>query len=290
MQIIEPRNVKLTTRTEIDVRRNLPHSRLRRIGAWVFLDHFGPTPQVEGMQVAAHPHTGLQTVTWPFSGRVDHRDSIGSAQILEPGQLNLMTAGRGIAHSEKSLAGADSLHAAQLWLALPQSAREMEPTFEHHETLPVKEFHDGSSMTVFIGEHFGAKSPATIYSELVGAEIRVAENLKLKLNENWEHGFLVISGDIEIDSTPVPVNSLAYLDAGATSVSLKGSGTVLMVGGAKFEEEVFMWWNFIARSHEEVVQMREEWNARSDRFGDVIDDLGGWIPAPELPNVTLKAR
>ncbi|MEY4312849.1 MAG: hypothetical protein RLZZ319_358, partial [Actinomycetota bacterium] len=148
--IVEPRSVKLTTRTEIEVRRNLPHAHLRRIGAWVFLDHFGPTPQVEGMTVAAHPHTGLQTVTWLFEGRVDHRDSLGTEQVVTPGSLNLMTAGRAVAHSEKSLAGADSLHAVQLWLALPDSVRHMHPTFEHVDEIPVADF--GAVLAhVFIG-------------------------------------------------------------------------------------------------------------------------------------------
>jgi len=293
MLIVEPRVVKLTTRTEIDVRRNLPHARLRRIGAWVFLDHFGPTVQVEGMKVASHPHTGLQTVTWPFAGRMDHRDSIGSAQILEPGEVNLMTAGRGIAHSEVSLANAQTLHAAQLWIALPNEVRNMAPEFEHHGGLPIKQIGD-ASMTVFLGEHLGTVSPAKVYSPLVGAEIRIPAGslVHLPLDATWEHGILVVSGGVTIDGQPVAVNELAYFETGAGSVEIKtdSDALLLLVGGRRFEEELFLWWNFVARSHAEVVEMREQWNAQDERFGKVVDNLGGWIPAPELPGVKLKAR
>ena len=293
MLIVEPRVVKLTTRTEIDVRRNLPHARLRRIGAWVFLDHFGPTAQVEGMKVASHPHTGLQTVTWPFAGRMDHRDSIGSAQILEPGEVNLMTAGRGIAHSEVSLPNSESLHAAQLWIALPSEVRNMQPAFEHHGDLPIKQIGE-ATMTVFLGEHLGTKSPATVYSPLVGAELRVpaGERLELPVDAGWEHGILVVSGDVTIDEQSVAVNELAFFEAGSNRISIEANSDalLLLVGGKKFEEELFLWWNFVARSHAEVVEMREQWNAQTERFGKVTDVLGGWIPAPELPGVKLKAR
>jgi redox-sensitive bicupin YhaK (pirin superfamily) len=293
MLIVEPRVVKLTTRTEIDVRRNLPHARLRRIGAWVFLDHFGPTAQVEGMKVDSHPHTGLQTVTWPFAGRMDHRDSIGSAQILEPGEVNLMTAGRGIAHSEVSLPNSESLHAAQLWIALPSEVRNMQPAFEHHGDLPIKQI-GGATMTVFLGEHLGTKSPATVYSPLVGAKIRVpaGERLELPVDAGWEHGILVVSGDVAIDEQSVDVNELAFFEAGPNRIAIEAhsDALLLLVGGKKFEEELFLWWNFVARSHAEVVEMREQWNAQTERFGKVTDNLGGWIPAPELPGVKLKAR
>ncbi|MDE2592472.1 MAG: pirin family protein, partial [Actinomycetales bacterium] len=170
--IVEPREVKLSTRTETIVRRLLPHAKLRRIGAWVFLDHFGPTPQVHGMQVQRHPHTALQTVTWLFEGRVTHRDSVGSVQVIEPGQLNLMTAGRGVAHSEQSVPGATSQHAVQLWLALPDAVKDVAPMFEHHARLPQLQL-DALTATVFIGALAGIESPARVFSPLVGAELVV---------------------------------------------------------------------------------------------------------------------
>ena len=158
-KVIDPRLVKISTRTEVDIKRSLPHAALKRIGAWVFLDHFGPTVQVDGMVVAAHPHSGLQTVTWPFAGVVDHRDSVGSSQVIRAGQLNLMTAGRGVAHSEKSQPVGDQLHAVQLWIALPDLERNRDASFEHFGDLPVLEL---GSLTarIFIGELNGAGNTA----------------------------------------------------------------------------------------------------------------------------------
>lgn len=295
LTIIAPRAVKLSTRTEIEVRRNLPHARLRRVGAWVFLDHFGPTPLVDGMQVAAHPHTGLQTVTWPFAGSIEHCDSIGSRQVLQPGELNLMTAGHGVAHSERSLPGTSSLHAVQLWLALPGEVRDIAPDFEHHATLPVVKFEDSDArLTLLIGEFGGQRSPARVYSPLVGAQLDLPAGAEvcLPLQPGWEHALLAIEGEVRVDGQEVAVNSLAHVGEGAESVTVTAAeaSTLIFIGGEPMREELFMWWNFIARSHQEVVTMREQWNAREARFGEVADELGGWIPAPDLPNVTLKPR
>ena len=288
MQIIEPRLVKLSTRTEVEVRRNIPHAKLNRVGAWVFLDHFGPTPQVEGMQVAAHPHTGLQTVTWLFEGAVDHRDTIGSAQTIHPGQLNLMTSGTGIAHSEKSVAGPASLHAVQLWLALPDAVRGVAPDFQHVPEAP-KILMDALHAKVFIGELAGIESAAKVYSPLVGAELRLTGTSTLPLNTGWEHAILVVAGTLEINGEQVAADQLAHIPAGVRNARLAGQDFLgILIGGAPFDEKIVMWWNFIGRSNEDIVEMRESWNAR--RYATVSDDLGGWIPAPELPTVTLKAR
>ncbi|MFM1785002.1 MAG: hypothetical protein RLZZ108_26 [Actinomycetota bacterium] len=287
--IIDPRVVKLTTRTEVDIKRNLPHAHLRRIGAWVFLDHFGPTAQVDGMVVAAHPHTGLQTVTWPFAGLVDHRDSIGSKQLIAPGQLNLMTAGSGIAHSEVSQVGPESLHAVQLWVALPDSVRNMEPIFEHVAEPPTFT-QPGLTGTVFIGSLGGVESPARVYSPLVGAELQVFGETELTVNPTWEHGVLIVEGGAEINGEPVTKDQLLFIPAGATQLSLEGEFRAVLIGGEPFDEPIVMWWNFIGRTAEDIVEQRRAWNAREPRFGEVIDDIGGWIPAPELPNVTLRPR
>ncbi len=288
MQIIDPRLVKLSTRTEVEVRRSIPHAKLNRVGAWVFLDHFGPTPQVEGMQVAAHPHTGLQTVTWLFEGAVDHRDTIGSSQTIYPGQLNLMTSGSGIAHSEKSVAGPASLHAVQLWLALPNAVRGIAPDFQHVPDAP-KILMDALHAKVFIGELAGIKSAAKVYSPLVGAELRLTGTSTVPLNTGWEHAILVVAGALSINGTQVAVGQLAHLPTGVRNVQVEGQNFLgILIGGAPFDEKIVMWWNFIGRSNEEIVEMRENWNAGT--YPKVEDDLGGWIPAPELPNVTLKAR
>lgn len=288
--IIDPRVVKLSTRTEVDIKRSIPHAHLRRIGAWVFLDHFGPTKQVDGMVVAAHPHTGLQTVTWPFAGRIDHRDSIGSEQLIEPGQLNLMTAGRGIAHSEQSLVGPSELHAVQLWLALPEADRHMAPMFQHVAE-PPKVSVGSLELTVFIGEFAGVKSPAVTYSPLVGAEARLDGTQVVPLNPGWEYGVLVVSGALKVNGETVLPDQLYFSPAGANELTLEGeSFHGVLIGGEPFTEEIVMWWNFIGRTGEEIERMREEWNARGELYGGVHDNIGGWIPAPELPNATLRAR
>lgn len=286
--IVSPRIVKLTTRTEVDIKRSIPQPALRRIGSWVFIDHFGPTKQVTGMVVANHPHTGLQTVTWPFTGMVEHRDSIGSVQVLEPGQLNLMTAGRGISHSELSLNRSDSLHAAQLWLALPESVRHTEPSFEHHADLPVLNL-GSSSATVFIGSLASAKSPASVYSPLVGAELRISGELDLPLEPAFEHGILLVSGNLKVNGNELAVDELAYLEVGEAA-HLQGEGVALLLGGEPFTEHIVMWWNFIGRSHSEIVAWREAWNRQGQDWPSFEDKIGGWIPAPELPNVTLQSR
>ena len=286
--IVSPRVVKLTTRTEVDIKRSFPQPALRRIGAWVFLDHFGPTPQVEGMVVAQHPHTGLQTVTWPFAGHVEHRDSVGSIQVLNPGELNLMTAGKGISHSELSLPGSASLHAAQLWLALPDSARGIDPFFEHHDDLPVIDL-GNCRATVFIGSLQEATSPAKVFTPLVGAEIQVSGSTNLPLTPEFEHGILAVSGDLKVNGVSVAVDDLIYLEPGE-SASIDGEGVALLIGGEPFKEHIVMWWNFIARSHAEIVRMREAWNLQGSDWQPFEDRIGGWIPAPELPNVELRPR
>ena len=286
--IVAPRIVKLTTRTEVDIKRSIPQPALRRIGAWVFIDHFGPTKQVDGMVVANHPHTGLQTVTWPLAGRVEHRDSVGSVHVLEPGQLNLMTAGSGISHSEISLVGTDSLHAAQLWLALPEAERNREPSFEHHGILPALDLGE-SKATVFIGSLGEVVSPATVYSRLVGAELQVSGRVSLPLNASFEHGILLLAGSLSVNGQEIAVDELAYLPVGEAA-EIEGQGIALLLGGEPFKEHIVMWWNFIGRSHKEIVAWRESWNAQGDEWPKFEDKVGGWIPAPELPNVTLQSR
>jgi redox-sensitive bicupin YhaK (pirin superfamily) len=286
--IVAPRLVKLTTRTEVDIKRSFPQPALRRIGAWVFLDHFGPTKQVEGMVVARHPHTGLQTVTWPFAGLMEHRDSVGSVQLLRPSELNLMTAGSGISHSELSQVGPELLHAAQLWLALPAEARNIDPFFEHHAELPVLAF-GSSTAKVFIGSLGSADSPAKVFTPLVGAELQVSGEFELPLNPSYEHGILVVSGDVTVNGSQVAVDELIYLPVGEAA-TVSGNGVALLLGGEPFKEHIVMWWNFIGRSHSEIVAWRDAWNEQAAEWVDFEDEVGGWIPAPALPNVTLQPR
>ena len=286
---LEPRKVKLTNRTGVEVSRSLPHRELRTIGAWCFVDYFGPTAEQDAMSVAAHPHTGLQTASWLFAGEVEHRDSLDSIQVIRPGELNLMTAGRGIAHSELSINGADTFHGVQLWIALPDKERNQDPHFEHHNDLPNAQI-GTNQVKVFVGELFGVKSPAAIYSELVGAQIELAELLTLPVDPEFEYGVLVVSGEIEVEHTKVPIGSLRYLPVGNSELQLTGKGRLVLLGGRPFTEKLVMWWNFIGRSHEEIVQMRNQWITRENGFRTFVDQIGGFIPAPELPNLRLTAR
>ena len=302
---LAPRLVKLTPRTGIDVRRTLPHRDVRMIGAWCFVDHYGPLSDAEvneaGMSIAAHPHTGLQNVTWLLEGKVEHRDSIGSVQEINPGELNLMTAGRGIAHSEMSLVDSHSssvMHGVQLWIALPDAAHQIAPTFEHHGDLPRFNF-QGADIRLLIGELEGHQSHATAYSPLIGAEISLSAGLIIDLpaRPDFEYGLLILEGDdASVNCEAVPRGSLRYLATGGSSISMASArgARVLLIGGEPFPEEILMWWNFIGRSLEEIISMREKWQssllAGSESYPAFTDSLGARIPAPEMPNIRLEPR
>lgn len=291
--ILGSRTVKLTTRTGIDIHRTLPNRYVRTIGAWCFVDHFGPTTQEDAMSVAAHPHVGLQTVSWLFAGEVEHRDSLGSVQLIQPGQLNLMTAGHGVAHSELSIPESTYMHGVQLWTVLPDSERNIAPLFDHYQELPSFSHH-GLKINLFVGELLGYRSPARIFTELVGAEIDITPGTttEFELRNDFEYGVLLAQGEVAIDSESVPLDSLYYSAAGSTKIELSSNAgaKVVLLGGTAFPEEILMWWNFIGRTHEEIEQMRADWNGHSERFPDFPDRIHGRIPAPEMPNLRLQAR
>ena len=289
---LEPREVKLTTRTNTVVRRTLPHKELKMIGAWCFIDHYGPTKTVDAMSVAAHPHTGLQTVSWLFSGEIEHHDSVGSSQLIHPGQLNLMTSGFGIAHSELSLDVGQELHGVQLWVALPASQKDIAPHFEHHNDLPKFEY-EGLQITLMMGEMNGHKSSAITYSPLIGAEITGhANKVSIPLNPQFEYGILVDRGTLLINGNLVKSANLHYLPAGSENLLIESNEyfRAMLIGGAPFDEEIIMWWNFIGRTHEEIVKMREDWESKSPRFASFEDRIGDRIPAPNMPSLKLKPR
>ena len=291
--IIAPRTVKLTTRTGIDIQRTLPHRYIRTIGAWCFIDHFGPTEQENAMSVAAHPHVGLQTVGWLFAGEVEHRDSLGSIQIIHPGELNLMTAGHGIAHSELSSTTAGLMHGVQLWTVLPENARDGAAYFDHYNDLPVfkKEQLD---IRLFVGELLGHTSPARTFSEMVGAEIDVPAGTmaQLPIDESYEYGLLVVAGDLRVNDEQVPLEYLYYQPLGSEEFTIESTGgaKVVLLGGVPFGEEIVMWWNFIGRTHEEIEEMRFDWESHSNRFPTFEDQVHGRIPAPAMPNLRLTPR
>ena len=293
--VIEARKAAIGDGTE--VRRLLPQRTLRTIGAWCFLDHYGPdeVSRGSGMQVPPHPHIGLQTVSWLFQGLVLHRDSLGSRQLIRPGELNLMTAGRGIAHSEESAAGLPPvLHGLQLWIALPEAERHAEPRFAHHAGLPVVR-EGGASVTVVVGEHRGARSPAEVFSPLAGFEVAVpgGDDFVLPVREEFEYGVVAVDGSAVVAGALIAPGLLAYLPAGLSGIRLSpASGRRLarffVVGGVPFGERLLMWWNFVARSGEEIARAREEWAA--GRFGEVHGYPGDPLAAPTMPDVPLRPR
>jgi redox-sensitive bicupin YhaK (pirin superfamily) len=288
------------------VRRTLPHRDLPTVGAWCFADDYGPTDVrgTAGMRVPPHPHTGLQTVTWLLEGEVRHQDSLGSDQPVRPGELSLMTAGRGIAHAETSPAGhPPTLRGVQLWVALPEQSRNGPPGFEHHASLPrLRE--DGLDATVVVGELAGERSAATTYTPLLGADVRLAPgaDVVLPLDPDFEHGVLALGEGVAVDGEPVADATLVYLGCGRRELRLAAGaaaptqGTrLLLLGGAPFEEPLLMWWNFVGREHDEVAGFRDEWEAArhgadGTRFAPVQGYDGPALAAPPMPNVRLRPR
>ncbi|OLB64904.1 MAG: pirin [Actinobacteria bacterium 13_2_20CM_2_72_6] len=273
------------------VRRLLPQRTLRTVGAWCFVDEFGPDEVAHrpGMRIPPHPHTGLQTVSWLIAGEILHRDSLGSLQTIVPGQLNVMTSGRGIAHAEESPAVHPPLmHGLQLWVALPEDARHGEPRFEHHPAVPVVDV-DGATVTVVVGGVAGVRSPAVVHSPLVGADIALHGSARLPLEPGFEHAVLVTSGRAEVAGAALDKGALLYLGLGRTDLVLSGDARLFLLGGVPFEEPLVMWWNFVGRTHEEIAAAREDWMA-GRRFGTVSGFDGDPLPAPAMPTTRLKSR
>jgi hypothetical protein len=258
------------------------------IGAWCFLDHAGPATfkSGQGMKVGPHPHTGLQTFTWMIEGEVLHRDSLGYEQVIRPGQVNLMTAGHGIAHAEESLPGATVLHAAQLWIALPSSQSQRPPAFEHYPVLPVWE-EQGCRFTLLAGKWGQTLAPTRLFSELVALELLATNDttVTVPLNPAFEYGLLPLQGEIKLEGEPFTADELAYLgkDLGEMTLRLEEGSRVLLLGGAPFEEELVMWWNFVGHSRAEVIQAQRDWEAGALRFGTVRGYDGPALSAPPLP-------
>jgi hypothetical protein len=268
----------------LTVHRALPRRERRTIGAWCFLDHFGPVDA--GMEIGPHPHIGLQTVTWLLEGDVVHHDSLGSEQRIRPGQLNLMTAGAGVAHAEETPAThSGRAHGVQLWVALPEATRHGPAAFEHHAALPRTGI-GAAVATVILGALAGERSPARTDTRLVGAELAMAPGeADLPLDPAFEHGLVVLDGEVSLDGIAVVPGRIAHLHPGRERLRLSAHerAVALLIGGEPFAETPLMWWNFVARTREEVVAATAEWNAGSERFGrPVVSELAR-IPAPPTP-------
>jgi redox-sensitive bicupin YhaK (pirin superfamily) len=248
------------------------------------------------MQVPPHPHTGLQTVSWLFSGEVEHRDSARVHAMVRPGELNLMTAGAGICHSEVSTTGTTILHGVQLWVALPDADRETTRNWDHYVPQPVSL--DGARLRVFLGELADARSPVHTFTPLLGAQLDLDEvaDVELAVNPKFEHGVLLDQGDVEVAGLRLTVGDLACQGAGPATLSVRNIGAagarVLVLGGTPFTDELVMWWNFVGRSHDDIVMYRRLWESHDDRFGAVDGYLGspGRLPAPPLPATRLRPR
>jgi hypothetical protein len=261
----------------LPVHRALPRRGRRTVGAWCFLDHFGPidvTPR-QTMAVGPHPHIGLHTVTWLLSGQVLHSDSLGNEQLIRPGQLNLMTAGSGIAHAEDARGQpGGNMDGVQLWVAQPDTTRHDPPSFAHHEDLPVIDLRTGTA-TVLVGEFAGARSSASVDSPLVGVDIAASGPLELAIDASFEYAIAVLGGNLRVAGAEARLDQFVYIGTGYESLALDltDGSRVLLLGGQPFPEEILMWWNFVARTQAEVERACADWVAHSDRFGTVRSTL-----------------
>lgn len=299
VEVIAAREVPLGGPRAMLVRRTLPTRDRSMIGAWCFADHYGPNDVTtsQGMRVLPHPHTGLQTVSWLFEGEIEHTDSAGVHAMVLPGELNLMSAGYGISHSEVSTTATRILHGVQLWVALPDADRNGDKGFQFHAPAATPLPAGGGTARVFIGELAGSSSPVTTATPLLGAELIIDPHaeIALAIDPNFEHGVLLDTSALVVEGAELTRADLAYTGPGRRSITLRNPADTparaILLGGEPFDEDLIMWWNFVGRTHEEIEEYREQWVAHSDRFGTVA----GWtaaerIPAPPLPNSRLKPR
>ncbi|GAA4342690.1 pirin family protein [Pigmentiphaga soli] len=273
---------------EVAVDRVLPVRHRRTIGAWCFLDHAGPArfEPGRGMHVGAHPHIGLQTFTWMIEGEVLHRDSLGNVQPIRPGEVNLMTAGNGISHTEDSQPDQRVLHAAQLWIALPPGHDTIAPAFDHYPELP--RWRDGGvDFTLLAGSLAGRKAPCRVYSPLVGVDLSCggAARPSIPLDPAFEHGLLVLEGGATVEGGHFDANELAYLPPGrhALEPALAAGSRALLIGGVPIDHPIVIWWNFVATDKTRITQAQRDWEAGHARFGTVAGREDSRLAAPPLP-------
>ncbi|WP_111497844.1 MULTISPECIES: pirin family protein [Marinobacter] len=273
----------------IPVARSVPTRERRMIGAWCFLDHIGPVtlqPGEAGMRVGPHPHIGLQTFTWMIEGEILHRDSLGSRQVIRPGEVNLMTAGRGIAHTEESVEASGALHAVQLWIALPYADRETDPRFDHYPYLPRWE-EQGADMTLLAGHFRDHNAPTLLFAPLLGMDIHhpAGGAFHLPLRPDYEYGLLPLEGDFRVDGETFGADQLAYLGTGRNRIDIEApaGGRAIFLGGEPVEDEILMWWNFVGYSKEEIARAQLKWETGSERFGEVPGYNGEKLMPPPIP-------
>ncbi|WP_078288784.1 pirin family protein [Mycobacterium sp. D16R24] len=298
VETLTPREVPLGGPRAMTVLRTLPQARRSLIGAWCFADHYGPEDitQSRRMDVAPHPHTGLQTVSWLFTGEIEHRDSQGVHAMVRPGELNLMTGGHGICHSEVSTAQTTTLHGVQLWVALPDKSRDAARDFQHYAPEAVAV--GGVSLRVFLGSLAGQASPVRTATPLLGAELLLEPRsmVRFDVDPGFEHGLLVDTETVELSGTRLSRGELGYVGTGVDQLTVLNPtdavARAILLGGKPFGEQIVMWWNFVGRDHDEIAQFREAWQAESERFGHVEGYQGAVarLPAPPLPTVRMVPR
>ncbi|NSL54971.1 pirin family protein [Uliginosibacterium aquaticum] len=272
----------------LSIRRALPTREQRMVGAWCFLDHIGPVHfgKEEGLHVGAHPHTALQTFTWMMEGEILHRDSLGSEQIIRPGQVNLMTAGRGISHTEDSVPDASTLHAAQLWIALPPEQIDIAPAFEHYPDLPGW-LEQGLGLTLLVGDFCGRSAPVRVHSPLLGVDIRSEGHAHavLPLRSDFEYALLPLEGALRLAGQSFSASEFVYMGKGLNQLELEmaAGSRALLLGGEPLQTPITMWWNFVGYSKPYIAQAQADWEARAARFGEVEGGQGRRIAPPKIP-------
>ena len=298
VDIFPPKDVALGGADSLRVRRTLPNMSRSFVGAWCFVDHYGPE---EGacMDVPPHPHTSLQTVSWLFSGEIEHRDSGGVHAMVRPGEVNLMTSGHGIAHSEVSTQDRSALHGVQLWVVLPEKSADLTREFQHFVP-DVDAPAPGVRARTFIGRLGDTGSAIHTETRLLGSEIVLdpGATWETAVEPGFEHGILVDTGHVDFDGVRLDNAVLGVRDPGLGHLRLHNPtdapARLMLLGGEPFHEGIVMWWNFIGRSHEDILRLRQEWNdAPEDRFGRVAGYRGATtrLKAPALPaDLRLKRR
>jgi redox-sensitive bicupin YhaK (pirin superfamily) len=271
-----------------EVRRAVPSAECRMVGPFVFVDQFGPARLAlgEGMDVRPHPHINLATVTWLFEGAIDHRDSLGTFSTIHPGTVNLMTAGSGIVHSERSpaaeRAGGPKLYGMQTWLALPEGREEIAPAFEAVSDLPVIDG-SGAQARIVMGSLWGQRAATTCYAETIYAEILLAAGGAIPIEaEADERAVMLVGGEASLDGEPLKPYDLVVLRPGdAMTLRSDRGGRAMLLGGEAFTSRRYVWWNFVSSNRERIEQAKADW--REGRFGKVPGDEDEFIPLPEVP-------
>lgn len=289
---IEVKEGRSTRIGELGIMRVLPTKQRRTIGPWCFVDLMSPedVDKPPPLEIGPHPHIGLATVTWLFGGSVLHSDSLGTEQPIKPGELNLMTAGHGIAHAEQGIvteapAETAGVMGVQMWLAQPDASRNGNSMFQHVESLPEVDLESGTAR-LLIGDYDGDSSPARFDHPVIGLDVTLRQKTWVVTDPTFEYGLVPIDRPVKVEDAIVEPGALAVIPTGYQTLSLEtrgGHGRVMLLGGTPLGEEVKMWWNFVARTNEEITEAWRDWRAHNtDRFASVPSGLAR-IDAPTPP-------